>query len=245
MNETVEPAPGNGGQAAPASRWRGPRLRYSLATLILLATIVCLLVALWTTSRRFREATLEAEMLRDEVQKYRFEMGYLTISDANKAHAIDVPTHDSLKWQWRVYLPENRSFRLHGVTGRVPKEGVPGPGRTTRSISTIRSGESLLYAEVQKDRRGGWGFRVEEGISAGSSTVGIHQTHEQWIEGGSGWSTEGVNLGQTESFEPGEPIVLLRLRVTEIVEKTDGSRTSHGPPDEPSDGLMVWIEETP
>ena len=245
MNETVEPAPGNGGQAAPASRWRGPRLRYSLATLILLATIVCLLVALWTTSRRFQEATVEAEMLRSEIRKYREEMGYLTISDPSKAHAIGVPAHDSLKWQWRVYLPENRRFRLHVVTGGVPNDGVRGTGRRSGSESMIRSGESLLYAAVQKDHRGKWVFRVEEGDSGRGSTTVIQPTDERWIEGGSGWSTQQVNPGRTQSYEPGEPIVLLRLRGHEIGEKTDDGRTSGHPPDEPCDGLMIWIDETP
>jgi len=229
--------------AGPANTRRRLPLRFSLATLILLATIVCLLVSLWTTSRRFREATGEAERLRAEIRKYREEMGYLTISDPSKVHAIGVPALGNLKWQWRVYLPENRAFRVHVVTGGVPKEGVPPAPRTSSgSTSTIRSGESLLYAEVQKGRGGEWVFHVEDGI--GSSTLGIHQTHERWLENFSGW-IEQVRPGQTQAFEPGEPIVLLRLRVHEFVEKTDDGRTSGHPPDEPCDGLMIWIDEKP
>ena len=246
MEQPVEPESANVPQADAPRKSRWPRLRFSLATLILLATIVCLLVALWTTWRRQQEATSEAKMLRDEIQKYRDEMGYLTITDPSKAHAIGVPAHRNLQWQWRVYLPENRRFQLHVVTGGVPKEGVAGRGRGSGSTtSTFRSGESLIYAEVQKDRNGQWVFHVEEGIAAGSSTIGIHQTHERWIEGGAGWSTQHVNPGQTQTFEPGEPIVLLRLRVTEIIEKTEGGMVTRRATDEPCDGLMVWIESAP
>lgn len=247
MSEPTEPDSCDPTQVGRAPRSRWPRLRYSLATLILLATIVCLLVALWTTSRRFRQATLEAETLRAEIQKYREEMGYLTISDPSKVHAIGVPAHGNFKWQWRVYQPENRRFRIHVVTGGVPKAGVPAPGTSSGSASMIESGELLLYAAVEKDHRGNWVFCVEEGNSGGASQTGIHQTHEQWLERGVGWSTEQVRPGRTQAFEPGRPIVLLRLRVYESVENAEDGQTSTSfrEPDEPCDGLMVWIDETP
>jgi hypothetical protein len=246
MNEPGEAELAGARLRARARQARWPRLRFSLATLVLLATIVCLAVALWSTSRRFREATLQVEVLQEEVQKYREEMGYLTISDPSKVHAIGVPALGRLKWQWRVYLPENRAFRVHAVTGGVPKEGVPAPpGTRSGSTSTMRSGELLIYAEVQKDRNGQWVLHVEEGgMSAGSATIGIHQTHQRWLEHFSGW-IEQVRPGQTQAFEPGEPIVLLRLRVHEIGEKTDHGRTSGHPPEEPCDGLMIWIDQTP
>ena len=65
------------------------------------------------------------------------------------------------------------------------------------------------------------------------------------LEGGSGWGTQQVNPGRTQTFEPGEPIVLLRLRVHEIVEKTDDGMTSSRAPDDPCDGLMIWIDSAP
>ncbi len=220
-------------------------LRFSLATLLLLATIVCLGVALWTTSRELDEARAEGEELRNEVQKYRNELGYLEISDPGRVHAIGVPVHGNLKWHWRVWLPDERSYRLHVVTGGVPKEGVPQRGTSSGSSSTIRSGEMLIYAAVQKDRLGQWVFRVEKGVGGDSSTIGIHQTHQRWLEGGPGWSTRQVSPAKTRSFEPGKPVVLVRLRVSELVETTPDGRTTRRAPDEPCDGLMVWIEEMP
>jgi len=247
MNEPATLDAADMSQADPANTRRRLPLRFSLATLILLATIVCLAVSLWTTSRRFRQATLEAETLRAEIQKYREEMGYLTISDPSKVHAIGVHAHGNFKWQWRVYLPENRRFWMHVVTGGVPQRGVPAPGTSSRSAWMVESGQSLFYAAVEKDQRDNWVFCVDEGNSGSASQTGIHQAHEQWLERGVGWTTEQVTPGRTQTFEPGQPIVLLRLRVHESVEKAEDGTTSTSSrePEEPCDGLMIWIDETP
>ncbi len=49
-------------------------LRFSLATLLLLATIVCLSAALWSSSRQREDA-------KEELEERRNELGYLTITD--------------------------------------------------------------------------------------------------------------------------------------------------------------------
>jgi hypothetical protein len=126
------------------------RLRFSLATLFLLFTMIVLLVAAWTASRRLDVATTE-------LQKYRDETGHLTISDRQQVYAIGVQVTGSLEWQWRVYLPEDRQFRLHLVTGEVPKTGAPGPGGAIGAYTPFhRSGEFLILAKVEKNARGSW-----------------------------------------------------------------------------------------
>ena len=228
--------------AGRASRAKPRRLRprFSLATLILAATIVCLLVALWATWRRLKETRLELAWAQSELQKYRNELGYLTITDPNKVHAIGVRTPGRLQWRWRVYLPKNRGFRLHAVTGAVMKDRIPGPGRRMGRYSPIPSGEFLLHAYVDKDHDGQWLLFVDE--PRGTGSVSIPENEGPWVGGEAEFTIEQVGPGTTQSFEPGAPVVLLRLRVHRIVEKRDDGTTSLRASEEPGDGLMIWIE---
>jgi hypothetical protein len=242
--DTSDQAESSGaGRAGNTGKPRRLRPRFSLATLILAATIVCLLVALWATSRRLQETRLELALAQDELQKYRNELGYLTISDSNKVHAIGVRTPGRLRWRWRVYLPENRRFRLHTVTGGVPKDGIAAPGKRTGMSSTIQSGECLLHAYVERGHNGKWLLFVDK--PSGSGSVSIPENEGRWVEEGLGWSIQQIKPGSMQVFEPGRPAVLLRLRVHTIVEKHEDGRTSQRAPEEPCDGLMIWIEEEP
>ena len=202
---------------------RAPRcLRFSLATLFLLFTMIILLVAAWTTSRRLDEATTELE-------KYRDETGRLTISDRQQVHAVGVQVTGSLEWQWRVYLPEDRRFRLHLVTGQVPKTGAPGPGGAIGAHTPFhRSGEFLILAKVEKNARGGWVFAASTPDGKLSSPF----QNDAWLDRG-GWTISEIGPGKTESVPPGIPMVLLRLRVDE----------QGAVPETPCDGLMISIEE--
>ncbi len=198
------------------------RLRFSLATLFLLFTIILLLVAAWTMSRRLDEAATE-------LQKYRDETGHLTISDRQQVHAIGVQVTGSLEWQWRVYLPEDRQFRLHLVTGEVPKTGAPGPGGAIGAYTPFhRSGEFLILAKVEKNARGSWVLAASTPDRKLSSPF----QNDAWLDRG-GYTISEIGPGKTESVPPGTPMVLLRLRVDE-----QGIA-----PETPCDGLMISIEE--
>jgi hypothetical protein len=161
--------------------WRR-RLQFSLATLILLVTIAALVVALWTTSQRWKKDVAELQKLRDLV-------GELTISDPDKVHAIRVPSTGQLKWQWRVYLPAGRQFRLRLITGDVPRAGVPAPGKAVGMYGFLDcSGEFLLSANVEKNRRGTWVLAA----SAPPSWDGSNPfPNDEWLSGG-GWSISQI-----------------------------------------------------
>lgn len=229
--------------AAGRDKGRRLRLRFSLATLILVATIICVLVALWATSRRLEETRHQLASVQDELQKYRDELGYLTITDPNKVHAIGVRTPGRLQWRWRVWLPGNRRFRLHTATGGVPQDGISGFGEIVFMSSTIRSGEFLLHAYIEKDHKARWLLHVE--VPSGGGSVFIPENEGPWVGGEAGYNIEQVRPDRTHSFQPGAPAVLLRLRVLTIVEKHDDGSTSYRAPEEPCDGLMIWIEEEP
>jgi hypothetical protein len=241
MDDSDQAESSDAGRAGSTGKPPRLRPRFSLATLLLVATIVCVLVALWATWRRLQETRIELASAEDELQKYRDEMGYLTITDPNKVHAIGVRTPGRLQWRWRVYLPENRRFRLHTVTGAVPKDGIPGPGGRIGMSSTIQSGEILLHAYVERDHKGQWLLHVDD--ASGGGSVSIPENNGPWVGGEAGFTFEQVRPGNTQAFQAGAPVVLLRLRVHRIVEKQEDGTTSHRAPEEPCDGLMIWIEE--
>ncbi|MHC4400798.1 MAG: LolA-like protein [Planctomycetota bacterium] len=164
-----------------------------------------------------------------ELQKHRNEAGHLTLSDREEVHAICLRARGSLEWLWRVYLPESRDFRLHLITGSVPKTDVPGPGWATGAHTPIdRSGEFLILARVEERSRGTRMLAVTRPGRKLSSPI----ENEGWLKRG-GWTISGITPGKTQSVAPGTPMVLLRLRVDQ-----EGSS-----PETPCDGLLISIEE--
>jgi hypothetical protein len=161
-------------------------------------------------------------------------MGHLDISDPDKVHAIGLPMTGSAKWGWRVYLPKNRQFKLYSASGRIPSVGTAGSFMSTG----LPLGEFLLYASVQKGGDGRW--EVATGRAGGGGVVGIAGS---WPDEGR-WSIEGVRPEEPQTVEPGKPLVLLRLRALEEVQKAaDGTPTAWSAPKGDSGGVMLWIQE--
>jgi len=206
---------------------------------MLLAVICALLVALWTSSRRLEQAKSDIELYRAELAKYRRELGFLDVTDPNKVHAIGVRTTGSLRWQWRIYLPQNRRFRLHKCTSAVPKSGLE---CSVGSWADVPSGEFLLDAYVERGRDGLWLFSTKYAGSASSTSIGGKDV--SWLEKGGGWSVEEVRPEEIKVLEPDRPLLLLCLRVaTPAKVAPDGTILWERPPDTPCDGLMVAIQE--
>ncbi len=209
----------------------GFRPQYSLATLLLLVTVTCLAVALWSTSRELRE-------LRTENQKYRNESGYLTITDPKNVHAIRIPQPGDSNWHWRVFIPEGRQFRLRTLWHNIPEKGFSSGGGQPSSFWTLVPGEQIIFAGVSQNLAGERVFRVRSNRASTYFPVG------DWLMG-SRWEFSSIGTS-TRSVSPGEPLELLRLRATEQVQEKqpDGtivavkrSRKDPGP------GFLVWIED--
>jgi hypothetical protein len=166
-------------------------------------------------------------------------MGYLHISDPDKVHARAVRTVGHLKWEWRVYLPENRRFRLNFLSQGIPEKAIPAQGCS--SMSSLPSGEFLLKAVLEKNLQAGWAFSVS--FPGSGVSFGIPEENARWIGQSPGWSSNGVPE-EVVSLEPGAPLELLRLRVPNNPGKQGGALTidQSSFPQE-SAGLLVWIEE--
>jgi hypothetical protein len=203
--------------------------------LLLLVTIACMAVAMWVTAR-------ELWTLRAENQQYRDESGYLTISDPKRLHVIQVPTTDADTWRWRLFVPDDREFRLHLQVGNVPAIGYAGCSGLS---SPLPAGEYTVLASIARDIEGTRVLRVGLG-DRGSMTAGMEGKRGDWIDREMNYSTSSSAVGKTQFIEPGEPLELIRLRAQELVEvkHPDGSVTKQAvTPKGPADGFLIWIED--
>ena len=201
------------------------RPRISLQTLLLLVTIVAMALVIW-------QLNSELIPMREEVQTLRDETGQLTISEAEKIHAIQMATDYPLAWKWRVYIPDGRKVDLSHHTHQIPKESLP----KTNGHEIAGPGEFVVTVKLDKQPDGRW----RSSLSCNGVT-----TFQIFPEGASGWLTEGHSGSQfkqvhrTVSVEKsGEPFVLMRKRVFY-------KRGQIPPANEPAltDGLLVWLSE--
>jgi hypothetical protein len=216
-------------------------LRFSLATLLLLATVVCLGIALWASARRLEQVKDELKQFREEIRQYRDELGYPTIQDPENLHVIRMPLEGELQWQWRVYVPEADRFGVTVATGEIPKEGIGGCQGLT---APLRAGVSVIHASIIRDYRGVLVFRIER--KGGSFKTELTGEHADWLNS-PGWNTVVAGSNGTEMADAGQPLVLLRFRAAEEIEidNEDGTKsTGWRESDEPTMGLMAWITDS-
>jgi hypothetical protein len=218
--------------------------RFSLATLLLVATIVCLCAALWASSMRLRHVKQELKAAEARVEKYRGELGYLTIEDPSTLHWIRVRRPGDLQWQWRVHVPEANRFWINAANDRIPSLGT---ATVTTGGIALPAGEMTVSALVSRDRNGRRTFRVELHGVPGLTLItnDMEGAHAEWLDDG-GWACDAGD-SRTEMAEAGEDAVLVRLRAGPILPKTDalgrpGSEFTD--PDGPTPGLMVWISDS-
>ena len=217
-------------------------LRFSLATLLLLTTIVCLAAALWSSTHQLMQTRRRLEAATNQIQQYRNEAGILTISDPEKLHVVKMPLYAELQWQWRVRVPAANGFGIQVGTGMIPKEGRDG----VRGGGTLvlPAGETIVHASIYRDYRGELVFRTYAG--GNSFKTELKEGQADWLNT-SGWNTTAAGSNGTETTNPGQSMVLLRFRATEQIEtqNDDGTvSTACRVSDEPTPGLMAWISDS-
>lgn len=235
-------SPAHNGETSIRSAFRTsgaamPRIRFSLKTLFLV-----LLVAMLAGSHVFTSYRLK--QTHDENVKLRTELGYLTIEDRTKVHVVRLATHEDLKWQWRVYVPEGAKVVLKTATHRIPEFGLPADWHVA---SECPPGEYTLTAAVRRDRAGQWQFSVAGGgINLRSN---VPEAAAKWLADRAstkGWS---AGAGATETKDAGKPLRLLRVlsqaHLPPGVSPTIGASDEHpsGKPNRIGDGLMIWIDD--
>jgi hypothetical protein len=235
MTETHDVAAAVDAEAKTGRR----RARFSLLSLLLFTALVCLGISHFQTSHKLHE-TQQALAVANS------ELGHLTVDDRGRYAALALPTFGPMQWRWRLHLPPGRRYRLRWAIDNVPESGVPQvPGRNQIELldqyaKPIANGESFVVTlAIHKNDAGRW---VLDSVLPNRSTAVNIEPAPAWLdaEHSIGWSSRAAGRGQTESAGLTEPLVLLRHR--KCKEIRPGVITVDM---QPTDGLMVWIEEIP
>jgi len=202
-------------------------MRFSLRGLILATALICAVVSHVRTSLRLRETEQEATRLRNE-------LGYLTITDANRVHAIAIGADESWakkQWQWKLHLPEGRRFHICCMTSDLPQQGVPDYHPTLSDVQ----GDLKLTVSAVRDPKGEWKLVVNCDTGANLTSPIVNPA---WLEqnASANWNVAGQR--STESVAPGKPLVLLRLRRAKTLTMPAGGVTVDP---KPTDGILVWV----
>ena len=123
------------------------RSSFSLLTLFLLVAIAALGVSHYAMMRRVREALLEVEKARQEIEVVRKQFGYLRIDDPKKIYITKVEGQKAVGGNhYRLYIPPGHRYLLHvgeteyAATGPV---GKPKP-LATMSMNSWREGADVM-----------------------------------------------------------------------------------------------------
>jgi hypothetical protein len=169
--------------------------------------------------------------MRAELRQLRDEVGELSIEDDTMFHAIQVRTPEEYVWKWRIWIPEGAGYMLNLVGENIPKQGFPAP---QGMITLTEPGEQWIEYRISRSAlTGKWmdGLRTSGGAGVGSS-------QQDWVEAQRRTSTgDGVGTS-TESFDPGQTVVLSRQRIS-----TTANASSKI--EDPSAGFMVWLVPLP
>ena len=229
----------------------GLRFRFSLLSFLLASTLVAVIVAHWLSVREVDRLRLQVEALRAENKGFRDQLGILTITDAALPHAIYSPQFRTLNtWQWKVYAPKGRQFRLClAYDGIAPNGVLPASDARTVVLADNLPVEGSVTCSI---RTGGTndpqaGF-VIVGLDRIAKQVELPQDLSAWVRPTIQFEKQISGEKATISAAAGRPLVLLRLRghrVTEVEQNGVKAHPRLPPDDTPGPGVLLWIEEQP
>lgn len=223
----VELNPTNGTQ--PKRRW--PRV--SLLTWILLLFIAGLFISNLATTRRLNEA-------EKELAVFRREAGVLTVDDASRICVIRVPTAEENTWRWRWHLPAGSRFALHLSSGdAIPADGITSDGNSL----SLDSGQYLATSRLRKVDDQRWVIETSLQDAQGrQKAIFSHDAQGDLppaeSERRASSTSVGADTNGSESFDPSNPVVLLRRRLMKSM-----GPGKFEPTNDPMPGVLIWIEK--
>jgi hypothetical protein len=233
------------GVETQSSRKHWPR--FSLLTVLLLVTIAgmaIVIVQLWR----------ELVPLREEVRRYRAELGFLTIDDPTQVQGIHVPEReDGWNWKWRVHFPPGVDYKVTCYTGIIPPgidaaqrrdfQGMnPGPGGFSNTFAGNFKGEMIVEARL-KQLDGKWIMQISFG-GGGWSDLRLDERFAEYLSnprGGGAFWMSNLKKNEQSAFAPDERIFLLKWRKSDVTEVPGGGISSRDPAG-PAPGVALWIE---
>ena len=122
-------------------------LRFSLWSLFLLTTLICITTA-YLLQRR------ELQRKNDEIRRYRIDLGLLddqatalVVDDATKVHVAALPAPRALQWRWRVYVPPGNQWTVRLEQGR---DNAVDFGESATSTTLDERGEMIIEARLER-----------------------------------------------------------------------------------------------
>jgi hypothetical protein len=213
------------------------RVQFSLLGFLVATLVVCLAISHWNTSRQLTAAQSELRQLRDE-------LGYISIDDRSKFHAVALDTGEPNTWQWRLFIPKGAKYQWNLACQDIPQRSPPAKaGMTGVSNEPYweRDNEVLVTARLREVDHGNWTLSVSSKIGDSRSqmsgaTLKIPAERIEWMQ--SVPSTDGQVIGSegTDVRDPSGPIILLQRRACE---KQAGG--SYSPSAGPMPGFMIWL----
>jgi hypothetical protein len=209
---------------------RKSRFQFSLSTFLLLASTICALVLVYLVGRQNGK-------LRVENSNYRQELGILDILDPTKACFTAPKSRNPeyfKRWSWSVYLPAGKTYRLSVAGDKIPKTGVfEKPPWGWSSIRNETLGQQQTIDANIEYTDGKPSLRIG-GLSA-------QLPADLWSDGWTHIETEVGAFATQTTIQPGEPLVLLRIRKPGMADVPGTSfKTIHS---DPCPGLLIWIWE--
>lgn len=162
MAATLETSPAAPTAAPPPAPRRRRFWQFSLLSLLLLATIGCLIGA-WLGERRQRRETEERLKAKEaEIRQYRIDLGLLddmpgmlVVSDPQQVHIRRLPSSDPMtQWRWRLYLPPGKRWLLGTSQGEEWDETRGDFRGSSGGTNFDERGEIILEARLERDAEG-------------------------------------------------------------------------------------------
>ncbi|MAT68988.1 MAG: hypothetical protein CMJ58_05635 [Planctomycetaceae bacterium] len=249
-------------EVPPTARSTRHRPRFSLLTLLLIATVAALTLAVI-------QLYGELQPLRAEVRRFRNEFGTIEIpaGQEGRIHAVRMLAHREREWKFRVYLPRGRTYRAYIAQGELP--GRPDGMSDANYCKLVRSQTDFVEAVVE----GGASFvtlTADRGNSAENivvyefrarfvptspepskiapNTTALSQTL-QW-QSPARWMADEALWGEGRSavtyeqgaFSPKQSLLLVDVRQAKRVDDRTIQDADRGVAGE---GFMFWIEPVP